>query len=291
MQLASSGTSFNYRQDPGGFYITAMVNALFQKEEQAQYVEAVTAFDHCFQLAKQNRLEEAVFAYSACNSISSTLAPSLLDWVMAFYGQRLCYYHYKSKNYEAGASLTKQISKSVNRLYENGHQIMFFVDIQQRLNLSRIYFAQHKVEKAISLCTESVIDMYHKSGAFHSQQFINDVPENELLEITQYGMMVEVLTDACNRILSSSKEDAGQVEKATITLITPLIDLDFSSISNDLKYTGINKFLSLLGGLTGYRELQDSDILYFMNSPYADKKMLMVLNNYIAMANVLDGSP
>lgn len=130
--------------------------------------------------------------------------------------------------------------------------------------------------------------MYNKSNAFNSQQLINGVPESELIRVAQYEMIVEVLTDACNRILSRLKEDPDQLEKATIELIEPLVKLDFNSISDEPKYTCINKFISVLGALTGYSEFQDNDILFFMNSSHADKKMLKVLNRYIELGSLME---
>jgi len=285
MQLAHSGNAGDYRENPGAFYVMAMVKALFTKEEQAQYQEAVMAFDQCFQLAKQNNMQEAIAAYPACSRFINTLSQPLLNWVMAFYGQRLCYYHYKRNSYEEGINLTKEISRTVNQLQQEGYHFLFFVEIQQRLNLSRIYFTQREIEKALSICAEAVADIYDKAPTFNSRELINGVPESELIEITQYEMIVEVLTEACNRTIAALKEEPEKLESSTRQFITPLLKLDFTSLSADPRYTCINRFISILGGLTGYAELQDSDVLFFMNSGYAHKKMLRVLNNYIELVD------
>lgn len=285
MQLAHNGIAFNYWENPGLFYITAIVEALFTKTEQLQYQETVLAFDQCFRFARENNMQEANAAYEKCSQLTSSLNTSLLDWLLAFYGQRLCYYHYKLKHFEEGIGLTQQINRSVERLQQKGYQFLFFVEIQQRLNLSRIYIAQNEMSKAISICTGCITEIYDRSNDFDSRQLINGVPESELTRIAQYEMIVEVLTDACNKILSRLKEYPDQLEKATVDLIEPLIKLDFNTLSGEPKYTCINKFISLLGGLTGYSEIEDNDILFFMNSPYADKKMLMVLNRYIALVD------
>src|SRR3954462_7138819 len=140
MQLNHSGTSINYLENPGAFYINAMVNTVFTEKERETYWQVAGMYDQCFQLAKQGKLTEAELVYESCCAISKEVGLQLLDWVLAFYGQRLCYYHYKMKNYNEGLALTMTIVESVHRLRLNGYPYLFFVDIQQQLNLARIYF-------------------------------------------------------------------------------------------------------------------------------------------------------
>ena len=128
-----------------------------------------------------------------------------------------------------------------------------------------------------------MLNMYGKAGTFSTDALINGVPENELIEITQYGMMIEVLTEACNKIISKLKDDADKVEKSILFFIEPLLKLDFGSLSSNPGYECINRFVSLMGGLGGYSELQDDDILFLLNTRYADRKLLGVLNNCMAL--------
>ena len=285
MQLNQSGTGINYWENPGAFYIDAMVNTVFTEKERETYWQVAGRYDQCFQLAKQGKLTEAQLVYESCCTISKEVRPQLLNWVLAFYGQRLCYYHYKMKDYNEGVALTMTIVESVKRLRQNGYHYLFFVDIQQQLNLARIYFELNETALAISLCANSIISMYKQAGTLNSNNMINEVPESRLIEVTQYGMLIEVLAETCNRTFFKLKEDTDSLESAMMSFVKPLLQLNFSVLSVDSRYACIDKFISLVSGLCGYNELKDDDILFFMTSPNVDRKLLRVLNNYITLVN------
>jgi hypothetical protein len=283
MQLIHSGTDINHWKNPGAFYIAAIVNSNFSNKEQEEFRKTVSLYDSCFGLAKQNKIPESRIKYEECCEANKITTPRLQDWIMAFYGQRLCYYHYRSGNYSDGIALTGEIMKSVRLLRQKGYQYLFFVEIQQQLNLSRIYFELNEVDKAISICTDSMFNIYRKAGSFSTDNLVNDVPENELIEATQFGMMIELLAGTCNRVLFKLKDDADILERSIGAFIVPLLPLDFCSLSSSPRYECINRFVSLMGGLSGDKELRDDDILFFMNSPHADKKLVDVLNYCISL--------
>jgi hypothetical protein len=284
MQIVRNETGINYRENPGAFFISAIINEIFNGQQRDEYLQAVFLYDKCFNLAKQNKISDARLIYEECCGINEMLHSEMLAWIMAFYGQRLCYYHYKAKQYNSGIFLTMKIVDQVRILHQKGYRYLFFVEIQQKLNLSRIYFELNKISLAISYCVDSLISIYDQAGNHQSEKLIGGVSESELLEITQYGMIIEVLSEACNRMFYKLKEDEDSLEKAMVEFTGPLLKINFDMLSPEPRYACINKFISLMNGLGGASEIQESDILFFIESQFADKKLSRVLNNYLSLA-------
>lgn len=271
----------NHWENPGAFYITAIINSSFSAGERETYREIVSLYDSCFQLAKQSKIAESRTVYEQCCRTTSAISPRLRNWILAFYGQRLCYYHHKSKQYNNAITLTAEILASVRLLQQQGYAYLFFVEVQQQLNLGRIYFELNQTEKAIRLSTESIHNMHRMAGQFNTARFFNNISEDELIQITQYGMIVEVLSDTCNKLLFKLREDPDRLERTISLFIESLQDLNFGSLSPNPQYECIDRFISLMRSLSGFGQLQDDDILFFINSPHVDKKITGVINNYI----------
>ena len=284
MQLVECSNIIDHRVNPGGYYLLAELKGVLSERQQLEYWQCAAVFDKCFNMAKQNDLSESEKLYEQCMAIMKNLEPVLLDWLVAFFGQRLCYFLYKSNRYSEGIELTSRIIKVVELINLNGYKYMFFVGIQQKLNLARIYFQMNESSKAISLCSGCMKEMYRKPGSFETKRMCGAVSEQELLEITQYGMTVEVLSETSRRILQYFKGDSLEMERLVLQFIKPLASLNFSSLLPEPRYENIDRFISIMAGLCRFKDLLDEDILYFMDNKNADRKLINVLHGYIQLA-------
>lgn len=275
----------SYKAEPYSFYIKNII-AKFDEKEKKEYDKINHAYNNCFLYAKQNKLEEAKEAYNELFEINKRISHSLISWVIVFCAPNLSYYYYKINDFKTAIDLTWNIIKSAKQLQYEGHPYLFFSEIQQLHNLSRIYFKLNDGARAVSLCNECISDIINHSKHWDTNNFINGVPEIEIIELTQYEMIIQVLTETCNRLINRAKEDNIESEKLLGIFIKYIITLDFQSVSEGAMYRDLTIFSSLMNTflMEGFDNIGDGD-LFFINSPGTNKYLLNVLYKLANMIN------
>ena len=277
----------DYKKDPSSFYINAIASLNLHPEDLAVYRQAVLTCDNCFAAAKQNKMEEAASDYEMGSLFFEQANPVLLTWLTAFCSPRMAYYHYRQKHHDEAIALTEKIIEALKLLQsENNYRYLFFPQIQQMHNLSRIYFTMNNMRRAVAICSEAIVQIFMEAGGRESTLLIEGVPEEAFVKITRYDMLIQVMAETCNTILQKYQEDPVLQEELLKLFITPLRELDFSRISDDPRYTAVTAFVRVMSLLVNDdEELGQNDIHFFIKNEHADKALLRVLFKYVNQEN------
>lgn len=261
-------------------FVDFIVDVVFNNQQRHEYKIINDSCGNCFLFTKKNILDEAKKYFD--ESMLLFESSQNKHWISALCLPNISYYEYKIGNYESATYRTNQIITSLGYLQKNNYQYLFFSEIQQYHNMSRIYFSMNRISLAIDQCVYCLLSIVEHSKTFLSKNFIYEVPESELYKITQYAMTIQVLSETCDKIIFYSKNDLIQLQNWLGSFIKQLLVLDFTSISSDPGYININKFIKLIGEVltNDYDEFQE-DILLFAKNQYADKTLLKILYKYI----------
>jgi hypothetical protein len=276
----------DYLSEPYYFYVDFITNSVFSQEEQAQYNQIANEYNNCFNLSKQNKLSEAYIVYAESCTTDKIITPHLAQWITAFCSPYISYYFYKKKNYTDAIELTNGTINTLQKLQEQGYQYLFFSEIQQIHNLGRISFAMGEIDHAISLSVTCLKRMDKQAQSQRVETFINGVKEKELIRVTQYGMIIQVLTETCSRLLKYFKADANEMGFWLRKLLNPLTKINFCSMSSDDRYKSIDNFVMLMNKIleNGMDAFEETDLL-LIREPNKDKVLLRTLYNYITIIN------
>lgn len=276
---AISKTSF--KEGAYHFYQDFIVKTVFNDVQREEYKNASDAYNHCFFLAKENKSEAAKKAYTVCCALKKKLDPFVAQWIAALYEPRLSYYHYKTQDYQMAISVTGEIILANRILQEQGYQYLFFSEMQQVHNLSRIYFKLGQTSHAISICIKSLINMYECSDRWTLGRMIGGIPEDDIIADSQYAMIVQIMTETFIRILRTFQSDSISVYYWLEQFVIPLSEIKFSSISKDIHYQFVDALTSFLKGMVLNRNIIDYENLLLVEKINVDKLLLGVVCEYI----------
>lgn len=275
----------SYKENPYSFYINNIITR-FPPKEKSQYDKIASAYNNCFLLAKQNKIEEAEKAYNKLHETNKEIFPSLIPWVMVFCAPNLSYFYYKIKDIRLAIDLTWDIIKFSKQLQSEGYQYLFFSEIQQLHNLSRIYFKQEDEATAVSLCMQCLSDIVNHSKNWKQGRSINGIAERELIDITQYAMIIQVATETCNRLIRKIRANSLIVDKCLGLFLNHLAKLSFKSISSETRYLNLDTFSLLMKRFLneGIDDIEESD-LRFISANDSDKNLLRTLYSFASYLN------
>lgn len=271
----------NYQTNPYVFYVNGIIDATIPLHQVTQYNELSLAYNDCFFLAKQKKITEAAEAYDKGCTLQKFIDPALDTWITVFCGPNLSYYYYKTEHYNESISLTHEIIETCRDLQNRGYYYLFFSEIQQYHNLSRIFFTLNNTEEALYQCTRCMADMADRGTGWDTQTLINGIPEMTLIRITQYGMIIQVLTETCGRLLRTYGKDPVQLRHWLAYFLAPLSGIRFATISDEHRYKYIDAFISFLHEAV----LSDNDInednLLLTEKQHVDKTLLSTFYQYV----------
>lgn len=266
--------------DPYNSFVDFVVEIVFDDQQRLEYKAINDACGKCFLLAKQNLLDEAKLYFEESNLLFNSAHNK--HWISALCLPNISYYQYKIGDYESAISHTNQIINSLGYLQANYYPYLFFSEIQQYHNLGRIYFSMGRVSLAVDQCIYCLLSIVAHSNTVQSNNLIYGVPELELYNITRYAMTIQVLSEACDKLIFYSNRDLTQLQNSLGDFMKQLSILDFASISNDPRYMAIDQFVEVMNGVltNNYDEFQEH-LLLFSKNPHADKTLLKIVYKYI----------
>ncbi len=266
------------------FYVNFICNTLLSAEETKIYSLVKHFYNACFLLSRENKLDEAAFNYEKGKEVYESAPVDLQPWLEVFCRPHISYYYYKIKDYPKSVALTNGIIESARMLSAKGYQYLFFVEVQQMHNLSRIYFATGELQRAIQLCVKCLKAIVDHSLCWSPGMLINGMKEERLIEITQKEMLLQIVLETYNRMLRLFKDAVPELRKQMKAFVDPVVKLDFETISADTDYVMWNGFFSLTKNVLDYEmEVLDKKGLLFVENNRMDKELLQVLLSLISL--------
>ena len=269
--------NLDHLKDPYNFFVDFVVEVVFNDQQRQEYKKINEACGNCFLLAKQNNLDGA----QKCFEESTLLFQSSQNkhWLAALCLPNISYYEYKIGGYETAIYRTNQIISSLKHLRKSTYQYLFFFEIQQYHNLSRVYFSINNISLAVTQGAQCLLSIAEHAKAFKgNNNLIYGVPEIDLYKISQYEMTIQVLSETCDKIIFHGRNDLNQLQDWLKNFIKQLLVLDFTSMSPAPRYAAIDEFIELIYRVltNDYDEFQ-ANVLVFAENPHANKTLLKVL--------------
>lgn len=265
-------------------YMDFIVTSVLNEAEKEAYHKIVPCCERCFLFAKGNKMQEATEAFNEAFLHQNLITPGLEPWMKLFCTSSISYYHYKMRRYQKALRLINEGIIAIQLLCKNGYQYLFFAEIQQMHNISRIYFAMNETRRAIAFCVNAVTRIYQQSFLFNTDKMIGDVPEKELILNCQYAMLIQVIAETYNRILLQFDKNIYDRERWLACFTEPLKQINFSSMSVQPRYLIFDELISFMDKAANSNgcDLDEEDYLYFVNNPHINKPLLKVVYNYLA---------
>lgn len=281
MKKSGALDKISFKEGSYPFYRDFILETIFNDAQRQAYHMASDAYDNCFLLAKQNNSVASEEAYGQCCTIKETLEPAVAAWVTALCEPRLSYYNYKTKDYQRAILVTEKIIEATQLLQKEGYQTLYFSEVQQLHNLSRIYFTLDETNDAVALSLKCLVGIYERSGGWIPGLVVNGIPEEYIIADAQYAMLVQVMTETFIRILRTFKTDAVLLDHWLKQFIGPLTEIKFSLISADHRYKHVDALVSFLYGMVLNKDEPDYKSLLFVEKKNVDQLLLAVLYEYI----------
>jgi tetratricopeptide (TPR) repeat protein len=268
-------------------YLDFIVTSVLNEPEKEAYYKIVPCYERCLLFAKENKLQEATKAFNEARLHKNLLTPKLESWMKIFCTSSISYYYYKMRHYQRALRLINESITAIQLLYKNGYQYLFFAEIQQIHNMSRIYFVLNQTEKAIALCVGAVEAVFRQSFLFNTDKMIGNLPEKELINNCQYAMLIQLISETYNRILLKSHSSIIERQTWLTNFTTPLQNINFSSMSNEPRYIIFDEFISFMNKAlnSNSRGLTEEDYMRLIKCASINRPLLKVIYNYLSYHN------
>lgn len=270
-----------YKEGGYPFYKDFILRNVFTEVQRIAFCEAETVYDECFLLSKKNRLAEAGSVYNKCSVIHMLLDPVVATWVMALCGPRLSYYHYKIGDPSRAITFTEEIIEANRLLQDKGFQYLFFSEIQQFHNLSRIYFSLKHTARAVDLCIDILMNIVRRVKTWNPGMIMDGIREEKLIEAAQYGMIIQVMTETFVRILLCFETDSAVLRYWLQRFINPLSEIGFYRLSDDSRYKYFDELILFLQQAVLNKTGINEKSALFTERHKVDKTIIEVLSRYI----------
>jgi hypothetical protein len=267
-------------EDISTVYSEYIKDNLFHGENKTLYAKIESALDDCFTLSKTNRLLEAEIQLKAGESFKSSISLELQPWVNSFLGQRISYFYYKTGDFEKAIDISNQIISSSRTLVAFGFQFMFFTEIQQLFNISRISFAKKEVSTALEYSIHSIRQILGRSSKWNSSLFIESASfsEREITFDMQYKMILFIVVESYARAIKALESNWCSFNSILTGFTTEMEKLDFEILSGQYSCKSFSIFFKIVKYFfeNGAEEV-DEQGADFIQSKHTDKRLLRVL--------------
>ncbi|BAV04872.1 hypothetical protein SAMN05421788_11810 [Filimonas lacunae] len=269
------------KEGPYTIYLNYILDTVFTPQQKQDFNRLSQAYDNCFALAKENKETEMDRAYAYCCQLTESVDAGIMPWIEALCAPRLSYCQYKKKDFVGALDFTYEIIAANQYLQQQGYQYLFFSEIQQWHNVSRIYFSQGDTKEAIAVCVRCVDDMAKQSGKWESFVLLNGISEGTLIAESQYGMLIQVLTETFIRILKLYKKETVLLRYWLQQFMNPLDSIEFSRLSEDIRYRHLDALMALLREMMLENGEVNAANLLFTDKENVSKELLEVMHAYL----------
>jgi|GEM_PF-6275314 hypothetical protein len=267
-------------EDISAVYSDYVVGRIFDEENRNLFSKIESAFDNCFMLSKENRVLEAETHLKAGERYKSLISPELQPWVTSFLGQRVSYFYYKVGNFEKAIDISNQIISSSRTLVSSGFQFMFFTEIQQRFNISRIFFAKREISAALEYNINSIQQTLERSPKWNANLFIesSSFSERDIIFDMQYKMMLSIILESYSRAIKALENNWCSLYSTLTEFTTKMERLDFEIQSGYYDCKDFSIFLKIVKYFfeNGAESVDDTGA-DFLQSKHTDKRLLKIL--------------
>ncbi|GGH58918.1 hypothetical protein HNQ91_000523 [Filimonas zeae] len=259
MQKPNAIGSTSAKEGPFQVYMNYILDNVFTPAQKAEYNHISDTYDAFFKAAKEKKRSDLETLYNECCSLADKMDAGIATWVIAICAPRLSYYQYSRKDFTGALDFTLEIIAANQLLQQQGYQYLFFSEIQQLHNLSRIYFTQNRMEEAVQVSVRCIRDMAAHAGKWGSFLPLKGMREEEVIAESQYGMTIQVLTETFIRLLKMHDKDAGALQYWFKAFTVPVSRIRYPETAFDIRYQQMDAVIHLLlEMMENYGSISDS---------------------------------
>lgn len=272
--------SYSQNEDISAVYSDYILDRFFDERNRALYSKIESAFDDCFVMSKDHRFVEAEIQLRAGEAYRSLISLELQPWVTCLIGQRVSYFYYKIREFEKAIDISNQIIGSSRTLVSDGFQFIFFTEIQQLFNISRIFFAKKDESTALEYSTKCLQQILEQSSSWNSNRFIksSSFSERELIFDMQYKMLRYIIVESYARAIKALQNDWYSFNGILTGFTTKLQQLNFEIPSGHYSCGDLPIFIKIaIHFFENGAETIDEAGADFIQSKHTDKLLLKIL--------------
>jgi len=268
------------QEDLSSEYLDYIIATKFNRYDQSVFSELSLILNNCFVASKINNLTVAHEYYTSSKDFIKNVSPSLSPWVESFLGQRVSYFYYKKGEFDKAISKSKEIAEASQKLFTEGYQFLFFSEIQQLYNCSRIYFSKNQYSDAIELAICALERIANQSNNWDRTSFIDNdlIKENLLVSSAEFTMFNSIVLESLGRILTTFENNKPLVKYWVGHLIDHLWSYNALLVETDDRFATCYIFIGLLKKvlIDEVDEISDSEAS-LIQSVHTDKRFLKIL--------------
>lgn len=152
-------------------------------EEALAYTLISFYYKNAFELAKKNQLFAASYYICQGDALMKDITGELLIlWLNLYMMPKKSFHVYKKGSLEDAEQMTLEVIGTCRALQSRGNNFIFFAEIQQYHNLSRIYFRRNEVEAGLTICNNCLKVLYE--NPVHSVNLIPGFKSNNFYELS-----------------------------------------------------------------------------------------------------------